>query len=172
MCLHHTHFWQRYPWGLSLRDGRRILYDCGRPVEIVAEYEESDSFYSVFQTSSRTQAPSTFAIDLTQSWTNQTVVAKTQTIQPDDMRLLRQPMLYYDKPNGVVRRYGGWSYEPVDFDTQTWSFKAGSIEVDWVNDTVGDADPATRDFLPILRARSQRRMPSPTRRSSLMVEIS
>ncbi|EXJ93853.1 hypothetical protein A1O1_02246 [Capronia coronata CBS 617.96] len=59
------------------------------------------------------------------------------------MRLVRQPILFYDKPNNVVRRYGGWPYGPVDFDSEVWSFEAGSTVVNWVNNTSGDIDPAT-----------------------------
>ncbi|EXJ91966.1 hypothetical protein A1O3_00516 [Capronia epimyces CBS 606.96] len=57
------------------------------------------------------------------------------------MQLVRQPLLFYDKPNNVVRRYGGWPYEAVDFDSEVWSFEPGSSVINWVNNTAGDVTP-------------------------------
>lgn len=57
------------------------------------------------------------------------------------MRRVRQPILFYDETQNVIRRYGGWPYDapsgslPEDMPSELWSFPAGTQNSDWVEDT-------------------------------------
>ena len=94
----------------------------------------------------------TFVIDLTQSWTNQTLVAASQVAQPTNMRTVRQPVLYYDSVNNMIRRYGGWPYIGTDnistaMPSELWSFEAGSTTVNWTQNTDPSANGLSSDSL-------------------------
>ncbi|ETI24326.1 hypothetical protein G647_03695 [Cladophialophora carrionii CBS 160.54] len=76
----------------------------------------------------------TVAVDLTQSWTNQTVTVESSS-EADGMIDLGAPQLFYDKPQNKVSRYGGWPLNQTDFPSILWSFDAGRTDVIWENDT-------------------------------------
>ncbi|KAK5058536.1 hypothetical protein LTR84_010799 [Exophiala bonariae] len=84
---------------------------------------------------------STFIVDLTTSWTNQSVLPTSTALEPDTMRRVRQPILFYDATQNVIRRYGGWPYDapngalPDDMPSELWSFPAGTKDSNWVVDT-------------------------------------
>lgn len=75
------------------------------------------------------------------------------------MRTLRQPQLYYDKAENMIRRYGGWPYAgneslAVAMPSEIWSTPAGVQSVNWTldvspansglsSDTLGPFAPAT-----------------------------
>ncbi|KIW29257.1 uncharacterized protein PV07_05082 [Cladophialophora immunda] len=82
----------------------------------------------------------TLVVDLTQSWTNQTVTAVTSATDPDGLIYVRQPMLFYDKTRNKISRYGGWPYEEADFPSLLWSFTAGTSDVTWKNETAPSTD--------------------------------
>ncbi|KAJ9604855.1 hypothetical protein H2200_010970 [Cladophialophora chaetospira] len=106
-----------------------LLYIAG------GEMYEADSTGAV----SMYYQASTIAIDITQSWSNQTVGA-TVVQDPDGMIFVRQPLLFYDKPRNKVSRYGGWPYEESDFPSILWSFTAGTNNVNWKNETSPSLD--------------------------------
>ena len=96
--------------------------------------------------------PDTFVIDLTQSWTNQTLIAANRTTQPPNMRAVRQPVLYYDAVNNMIRRYGGWPYSQGDdistsMPSELWSFEAGSTTIEWTQNTDPSANGLPSDSL-------------------------
>ncbi|KIX99548.1 uncharacterized protein Z520_05124 [Fonsecaea multimorphosa CBS 102226] len=82
----------------------------------------------------------TLVVDLTQSWTNQTISAASSTADPDGMIYVRQPMLFYDHTRNKISRYGGWPYEEADFPSLLWSFTAGTSDVTWKNETAPSTD--------------------------------
>ena len=79
-------------------------------------------------------------MDLTTSWTNQTLVAANSSQQPDDMRAVRQPILFYDQLSNVIRRYGGWPYVASEMPSELFFFEAGSTVTEWANDTFPSAN--------------------------------
>ncbi|KAK4496356.1 hypothetical protein PRZ48_012336 [Zasmidium cellare] len=81
--------------------------------------------------------PGTFVVDLTTSWTNETVVpVGGQSIDPPTgMVGSRQPLLFYDAVHNTVNRWGGWPYRGDDYPSTIWSFEASSGSVDWQQGT-------------------------------------
>lgn len=68
------------------------------------------------------------------------------------MRTVRQPILFYDEKQNVVRRYGGWPYDvngslPADMPSELWSFPAGTQEANWVSETSPAANGLSSDSL-------------------------
>jgi hypothetical protein len=78
----------------------------------------------------------TLIVDLTTSWTNQTV-SSASPATPDGMPYVRQPQLFYDKQRNKISRYGGWPYvKQNDFPSLLWSFTPdGSDNTNWKNET-------------------------------------
>ncbi|OAP64681.1 hypothetical protein AYL99_00653 [Fonsecaea erecta] len=97
-------------------------------------YEPADNVVTMYYQTD------TLVVDLSQSWTNQTVSAVTSTTDPDGMIYVRQPMLFYDKTRNKISRYGGWPYEEADFPSLLWSFTAGTSAVTWKNETAPSTD--------------------------------
>lgn len=94
----------------------------------------------------------TFIIDLTISWTNQTLLPTGIPEQPSDMRTVRQPVLFYDEEQNMIRRYGGWPYTangslPNDQPSELWSTPAGTSSVNWTLETSPAANGLSSDSL-------------------------
>jgi hypothetical protein len=85
-------------------------------------------------------------VDLTSSWTNQTVTGVTVDT-PDGMPYVRQPMLYYDKARNKISRFGGWPYQTTDFPSVLWSFTPGNNNPQWKNETSPSADGLGQDSM-------------------------
>lgn len=64
---------------------------------------------------------STYAIDLSTSWTTDTVNALTNS-RPPDMSTVRRPSLWYDAKNNYVYEWGGWPYDD-NHNSWVWSFQ-------------------------------------------------
>ncbi|KIV93066.1 hypothetical protein PV10_04311 [Exophiala mesophila] len=74
-------------------------------------------------------------VDLTRSWTNQTLTATSSFLSPSDLRTVRQPVLFYDKVNDVIKRYGGWPYLSEAMPSELWSFPVGVTNPAWTLET-------------------------------------
>jgi len=101
----------------------------------------------------------TFVVDMTESWTNESVILLANINSPTAMRPLRQPQIYYDKGQNVIRRYGGWPYLAneslaVAMPSEVWTSPAGAQSINWTldvspadsglsSDTLGPFAPAT-----------------------------
>jgi hypothetical protein len=94
----------------------------------------------------------TFIIDLRNSWTNQTLLPTAIPEEPSDMRTARQPVLFYDEGQNMIRRYGGWPYVvngslPTDMPSELWSTPAGTTSVNWTLDISPAANGLSSDSL-------------------------
>lgn len=84
----------------------------------------------------------TFSIDLSQSWTIETVNAQTIS-RPLAMAGVRRPPLWYDPQSNLVMERGGWPYS-ADAALLLWSFTPdGQGGAEWAIDP---SSPAAQQF--------------------------
>ena len=89
----------------------------------------------------------TLIIDLTQSWTNRTLVATASFSNPADLPRVRQPVLFHDSQNNVIKRYGGWPYDTVEMPSELWSFPVDTTSPTWTEEIAPTANGLSTDSL-------------------------
>lgn len=84
----------------------------------------------------------TFAVDLSQSWTTDSISALSIS-KPPAMSPVRRPTLWYDPQSNLVMERGGWPYE-ADASLFLWAFTPdGKGGADW---TLDQSSPAAQQL--------------------------